>query len=141
MVTGVFHETWNQALVVPIYKNGDLDNVNDYIPVSILPIISKVLEKNVAKQLSFYLEVYHLLSTSQHGFRPKLSTETALTTVTYKLYENMVNKEVSLLTLYDLSKAFDIVNHNILLNKCSLLNIIFLKYYLKNGSSSSKQHI
>ncbi len=100
------------------------NSVNNYRPVSILPIISKVLEKNVAKPLSFYLQSHNILSKSQHGFRPKLSTETDVTTVTDKLYLNMDNKYVSLSTLCDLSKAFYTVNHNILLSKCSLLNIV-----------------
>ncbi len=78
------------------------------------------------------------MSNSQHGFRPKLSTETALATVTDKLYENMDNKKVSLLTLCDLSKAFDTVNHIILLYKCSLLNIdsFWFNDYLENRSMS-----
>lgn len=138
LVTGVFPEIWKHALVVPIHKNGDSDCVNNYRPISILPIISKVLEKIVAKQLSCYLESNNLLSKSQHGFRPKLSTETALTTLTDRLYENMDNKKISLLTLCDLSKAFDTVNHKILLYKCSLLNIDYFWFdnYLKDRSMS-----
>ncbi len=122
MVTGVFSETRKHALVVSIYKKGDPDSVNNYIPLSILPVISKVLEKYVAKQLSFYLESHNLLSESQHSFLPRLSKETALTTVTDKLYENKDKKKVSQLTLGDLSHAFDTVDHDILLNKGSLLN-------------------
>lgn len=62
VVTGVFPEDWKHALDVPIYKNGNSDSVNNYRPTSILLIISKVLEKIVAKQLSFYLESNNLLS-------------------------------------------------------------------------------
>ncbi len=110
-------------MVVPLFKNGDRDCVNNYRPVSILPIVSKVLEKIVAEQLSYYLESNKLLSNCQHGFRCRLSTETALTTITDKIYDNMDNKKISLLTLCDLSKAFDSVNHKTLLYKCSLLDI------------------
>ncbi len=79
-----------------------------------------------------------LLSISQHGFRPKLSTETALTYVTDKIYQNMDSKKVTVLTLCDLSKAFDSVSHQILLRKCSDLNIdnFWLNNYLQNRTQS-----
>lgn len=81
-----------------------------------------------------YLESNKLLSNTQHGFRPKLSTETALLKVSDAIYSNIENKKISLLLLLDLSKAFDSVNHNILLNKCINLNIDtnWLKSYLNN---------
>ena len=73
--------------------------------MSLLPSLSKVLEKKVvAHQLTTYLEANKLLSNSQYGFRPKLSTESALTTVTNKIYTNMDNKKISLITLCDLSR-------------------------------------
>ena len=96
--------------------------------------MSKILEKIVADQLSRYLENKQLLSSSQHGFRPKLSTETALTVITNKICNNMDKKSISLLTLCDLSKAFDSVSHKILLNKCKKLNIsnFWFNDYLSN---------
>ncbi len=112
--------------------------VSNYRPVSILPIVSKILEKIVAKQLSYYLENNKLLSNCLHGFRSKLSTETALTTITDKLYDYIDNKTISMLTLCDLSKAFDTVNHKTLLDKCSLLNIdkFWNNNYLNNRTVS-----
>ncbi len=95
-----------------------MSDFNNFRPVSLLPIISKVLEKIVANQLTHFLET-KLLSNSQHGLRPKLSTETALTVITDKIYNNMDSKKISILTLCDLSKAFDSVSHRILLNKCA----------------------
>ncbi len=62
--------------------------------------------------------MFELLSNSQHGFRPKLSTETGLAVITNKIYNIMDNKSISLLTLCDQSKAFDSVSHKIPLNKC-----------------------
>ncbi len=70
-----------------------------------------------------YLEKRNLLSNSQHGFRAKLSIETALTVITDEIYHSMDNRKISLLTLCDLSKAFDSVNHIILINKCLKLKI------------------
>lgn len=89
--------------------------ISYYCPISLLPVFSKILEKTVATQLVEYLEKSKLISKNQHGFRPKLSTTTALTDLTEKLYENMDNKRI--LTLCDFSKAFDSVSHSILLTK------------------------
>ncbi len=107
IVTGVF----------PVHKGGDTSDTSSYRPISLLPIFSKILEKIVANQLVKYLESHKQLSKHQHGFRPKLSTETALTVMTNKIYENMDKKQISLLMLCDLSKAFDCVSYHILLEK------------------------
>ena len=78
------------------------------------------------------------LSSTQHGFRPKLSTETALSTITNKIYDNIDKRQISLLTLCDLSKAFDSVNHDILLQKLALTNIdqFWFNNYLSNRTQS-----
>ena len=138
LVTGRFPKAWKHAMVVPLLKNGDPNCVNNYRPISLLPVISKVLERIVANQITSYLESNKLFSNSQHGFRSKLSTESALTTITDKLYENMDKKHVSLLTLCDLSKAFDSVSHDILLKKCYKLNIddFWLNSYLSERTMS-----
>ena len=79
-----------------------------------------------------------MLSKTQHGFRQKLSTETALTVVTNKIFSNMDSKKITLLTLCDLSKAFDSVSHEILLKKCSALKIdsFWFKSYIGNRVQS-----
>ncbi len=80
--------------------------------MSLLPILSKVLgKKTAAQQLTAYLEAHKLLSNCQYGLRSKLCTESAVTTVTSKLYTNMDSKKIPLITLCDFSKAFDSVNH------------------------------
>jgi len=138
IITNTFPDLWKISHVVPLYKSNDADDVNNYRPISLLPIFSKILEKIVAKQLMSYLEHYKLLSDAQHGFRSGLSTESALLKVTEKIYKNMDNRKISLLILFDLSKAFDSVNHSILLNKCKNLNVhpIWLRSYLSNRSQS-----
>ena len=123
IVTGLYPHLWKHPHVVPFYKNGDVDDVGNYRPISLLPIISKVLEKIIANQLMEFLESHKLLSNSQHGFRANLSTETALMKVNERIYENIDKQEISLLLLLDLSKAFDSVSHDILLTKCDNLKI------------------
>ncbi|XP_045115984.1 uncharacterized protein LOC123507276 [Portunus trituberculatus] len=85
-----------------------------------------------------HLESNKLLSESQHGFRPRLSTATALTVVTDKIYKNMDNKRISLLTLCDLSKAFDSVSHQILIEKLKLADVdaFWFEDYLNERSQS-----
>ncbi len=109
-------------MVVPLFKSGDIKSGNNYRPIPLLPIISKILEKIVANQLLHYLQ----------------STETAFTVITDIIYSNMDNKSISLLTVCDLSKAFDSVSHSILLSKCTHLNIdsFWFKDYVSNRSQS-----
>ncbi len=138
LVTGKFPTQWKHANVIPVFKSGDINVVNNFRPISLLPILSKNLEKTVANQLQCYLESKQLLSSSQHGFRLRLSTETALTVITNEIYNNMDQKIISLLTLCDLSKAFDSVSHTILLMKCKKLNIdnFWFDNYLNNRTMS-----
>ena len=123
IVTGIYPDPWKCPIVAPIYKSGDTENVENYRPVSLLCIISKILENVVAIQLIDFLEKNRLLCNEQHGFRPSLSTETALLKIKNKIYENIENKKISLLLLLDLSKAFDSVHHRILMTKLAKVNI------------------
>ena len=140
IVTKTYPSLWKKPIVTPAHKSGDSDEMTNYRPISLLPILSKILEKVVACQLTSFLEQNKLLSPSQHGFRPKLSTETALLTITDRLYRNIDNKKISLLLLLDLSKAFDSVNHSILLEKCRKVKVdpSWFESYLKDRCQSVK---
>ncbi len=142
IVTGVFPTSWKHALVVPLFKSGNSNDMNNYRPIYLLPILSKILEKIVADQLIQFLECNNLLSITQHGFRPRLSTETALTVITDKLFDNIDSKKISILTLCDLSKAFDSVSHNILLRKCAKLNVdsFWFSSYTENRTQSVRMN-
>ena len=140
IVTGIFPNQWKHATVIPIYKKGDKLNPANYRPISLLPILSKVLEKTVAAQLLIHLHEFNLLSNYQFGFRPNLSTENALTMVTDTLYQTMEDGNITLLTLLDLSKAFDSVNHTLLLSKLKKVNCdtFWFSDYLTNRKQSVK---
>ena len=69
-----FPDAWKDALVVPIPKGGNLTLVQNYRPISLLPLPGKILEKLMHKQLADYIEENSLLSDSQHGFRRERST-------------------------------------------------------------------
>ncbi len=69
LATGIFSKAWKHAMVVALYKSGDSNSINNYKPISLLPVISKILEKIVANQLLHYLESNKLVTNNQHGFR------------------------------------------------------------------------
>ena len=138
IVTGVFPSTWKHAWITPILKSGKPEDPSNYRPIALLPILSKILEKIVATQLMSYLESNNLLSSTQHGFRAGLSTTTALTKISNRIYENIDNKKVSLLTLCDLSKAFDSVCHKILIRKMynTRIDSFWFEGYLSHRTQS-----
>ena len=140
IVTGDYPGVWQHALVAPTFKSGDPDEITNYRPISILPILSKIIEKVVANQLIDFLESNNLLSNTQHGFRRGLSTETALLSVVNKIYNNMDHNKITLLTLCDLSKAFDSVHHELLLRKLIYVKVdpFWFNSYLSGRTQSVK---
>ena len=115
--TLTFPDAWKVAVVTPIHKSGDLLNPGNFRPISILPVISKILEKVVCSQLSSYLITNHILSISQYAYRPSHSTEDALLDVVEWAARKVDVGDITCLTSIDLSKAFDSVDHSMLLNK------------------------
>ena len=112
-----FPDDWKKAKVTPIFKSGDKMDVGNYRPISVLPIISKIIERAVHDQLYFYLINEGLLSNSQSGFRSNHSTSTTLHDVQDYILKNMDNGFVTGVLFIDLKKAFDTVNHDILVKK------------------------
>jgi hypothetical protein len=98
-------------------------------------VLSKIIEKAVHKQVSSYLLDHNLFDLKQSGFRAGHSTATALANITDDIYSNMDNGEITCSVLLDFSKAFDLVNHELLLRKLGSLNfsakaIMFFRAYL-----------
>ena len=115
--TGIFPDRLKLAKVIPVFKKGDSKLINNYIPISLLPVISKVLEKIIANQLSQYFEDNKLFHDNQYGFRTGLSTEYATIELTDRIISNMDRNEIPFSIFLDLSKAFDTLDHTILLQK------------------------
>ena len=121
--TTIFPAQWKKGLVIPIPKTGDPKRVENYRPISLLPLPGKILEKLVHTQLSFYLEENEILSNNQFGFRKQRSTSRAISQLLNQIYIN-INKSVVTTAVYiDFSKAFNCVQHDTLLNKLSHLNL------------------
>ena len=104
------------ARISPIHKGGTYE-INNFRPISVLPVLSKILEKAVHKQLYAHLDEHKLLSSHQSGFRPSHSTATCVTDIVDYLLENMNTGQVTGAILLDLKKAFDVIPHKKLLEK------------------------
>ena len=115
--TGKFPSVWKEAKVKPLFKTGNKEDVNNYRPISILPTLSKLIEKWVERQFSQYLNDFNLLHKSQSGFRPKHSTESALIRMIDSWLKAINEGNMVGCVLVDFRKAFDLVDQKILLKK------------------------
>lgn len=120
---GIFPTHLKKAKVIPIYKSGNRCDINNYRPISILPAFSKIYEKIIAARLINYLEKHTILTPYQHGFRPNRSTETAILQFVNDIYNFLEAKFYVVGIFIDLSKAFDSLNHSILINKLNNIGI------------------
>jgi len=136
--TNSFPNHWKIAKVTLLHNGGARNDSNNYRPISVLPILSKILEKHVASALSVFLRDNNLLYELQSVFRSGHSTETALIRLTNQILKNMVNG----LVFIDFRKAFDVTDHELLFKKLSIYgatpsSVAWLKSYL----SERKQFI
>ena len=114
---GYFPDELKTGCITPIHKKGDKTNISNYRPVCSLSPFSKIFEKIVNIRMLNFIDKYNIFSDTQFGFRKKLSTESALLSFTDYVHEGLTLKH-NVGTLYmDLSKAFDVMDHDILETK------------------------
>ena len=117
LCTGIFPDRLKIAKVVPLFKKGDQHILDNYRPISLLPVVSKVFKKVVFNQLYQYVTDNNLIFTSQYGFRKLHSTELASLELVDRVFQYLDKGKLPLSIFLDLSKAFDTLDHYILLNK------------------------
>ena len=115
---------WKTAKVTPVYKRQcEKSDKHNYRPISVLPILSKIYERHIYDSLYTYLSVNNLLYGLQSGFRRSHSTESALIRLVDQLLFELDQDKVSGLLCVDYSKAFDLINHDILIAKLIIFGI------------------
>ena len=124
LITGIFPDQLKIAKVVPLYKKDNHCTMGNYRPVSLLTSISKIFEKVAHKQLSKYFEIHKLFYDSQYGFRERHSTELASVELIDRILASLEQKQKPLAIYMDLSKAFDTLDHEILLDKLSYYGVV-----------------
>ena len=136
-LSGIFPQALKLARVTPIYKEGPKDAPCNYRPISIISVLSKLVEKLTYNRLIKYIDKKSILHSCQFGFRSAHSTTHAITSIHERVLENVNNDKHTISIYLDLSKAFDSVNHNILLSKLHYYGIRgvalnFFRSYLSN---------
>jgi len=127
MATGTFPDRLKYSEIKPIYKKGDKTQFENYRPISLLPIFSKIFEKVLYKRLYNHLITNNILVPEQFGFRCNTSTEAAIYTLISNILSSLNTKTLVGGLFCDLQKAFDCVDHDILLSK--------MKFYGITGST------
>jgi len=119
-------------------KKSDKRDISNYRPISLLPVFSKILERAMQTRLLKHLNDYNILCCEQYGFRPGLNTDNATYQLTNKILHALNNKLLIGGIFCDLEKAFDCVNHKILLSKLKIYGITDNHYKLYKSYLANK---
>ena len=138
-----FPDCMKIANIKPLHKKNCTEETSNYRPISILPTLSKVLERAATDQIVGYLERNKLISRNQHAYRKGHSTQTCLVELTNLLYEYMDKGKYSGVASLDLSKAYDSIKHSLLLHKLAKLgfgeeSLMWVNSYLSNRKQRTK---
>ena len=135
----VFPNELKIAKIIPLFKSGNINDMSNYRPISILPILSKILEKIIYKRLTDFFTENNVLNEGQFGFRQSHSTIQAVQTAVHSIVNTMNTSNYCMGIFIDFSKAFDTIKHNILLHKLSHYGIRGLAYDLISDYLSSRK--
>ncbi|CAI2726366.1 unnamed protein product [Schistosoma spindalis] len=141
--TGTYPETWKVTYVLPKHKSGPRNLVENYRPINITPVISRIMEKVIKNQLSDHLLKENLIDPSQHGFIRTRSCSTCLIDFFNEVTRIRDQKKLVVILYFDIKKAFDKVPHNLLINRLKSVGIInpllqWIKSFLTNRYQITK---
>ena len=114
---GIVPKDLKISKVIPIYKKGDTWQPGNYRPISLLPTLEKLLERMVYSRISSFIESHNIIYKNQFGFRRNHSTTLAMVDIVDGIYQNLDQNMYAMGIFLDIQKAFDSVNHEILLSK------------------------
>ena len=137
-----FPDSWKVARVCTVPKIDNPINEKDFRPISILPVLSKIYEKVILKQLSDYIERTSIYNSTQSGFRKGHSTQTILLKFRDDIQKALNKNEITMSVFVDYSKVFDTIQHEILIKK--LVNLNFSNSSIKiilTYLSNRQQHV
>ena len=143
MSKGLFPNDWKISRVAPIYKDGPTDVDSNYRPISVLPVVSRLFEKLICDQFYSILNEYRRLFSKQSGFRKFHSALTCLLGRANNWYLNLDKGQYTSVTFIDLKKAFDTVDHQILIRKLGIYGVAgkelnWFRSYLQNRKQCCK---
>ena len=115
--TGVYPHLLKRAKVMPVHKGDSRMETKNYRPISLLPIFNKIFEKILHSRITSFIDKHNILFERQYGFQKGKSTEFALIDIQERILEILNKKEIPCCVFLDFAKAFDTVNHKILLGK------------------------
>lgn len=126
--TGCYPERLKQSVIIPVHKGGDVLDCGNYRPISLLPQLDKIYEAILYNQLSKYLEIRNVLDPLQYGFRQGRGCNEAVAMMINTISKVLETGSSTLVISLDISKAFDSVDHRILMRKLNFLGIRGLSY-------------
>ena len=143
LYNGYFPKAWRKAIVVPIPKVGIPEEIGDLRPIALTPLPGKIIERFVHTQITAHFDAHHILTDEQNGFRKKHSTIDTILKYTTDLQMNKNNKANTISLYVDFKKAFDTVNHKLLLKKLKnygIHNIAldWIRTYLTNRTQQTQ---
>ena len=140
IAAGIFPQRLKYSIIKPLFKKGDKTIPSNYRPISLLTAFSKVLEKALFNRLIEHIETNNIISKQQFGFRKGYATEDAIFRLTHEILSALNENSKVCGIFYDLEKAFDAVNHSILINKLTTYGIIGKAKSLMESYISNRYH-